>query len=236
MAMRWFLLLGLCVWANFAQARDFTVFAAASLKAPIDAALTAYAEETGRHGVASYAASSTLARQIQYGAPVDVFISADPRWMQEVVTLGPVEAWSVMPVAGNRLILAGEGDGLSALMTTDGRIAVPLVDAVPLGRYAKEALESQGLWPEIAPRLVQTDNALTTKTLLLRGEVPLAFLYASDAHDGSVNVLHEFASEDHTPILYQAGAVRTSGLGFVMWLALQGGPAIFAEHGFTRGH
>jgi molybdate transport system substrate-binding protein len=150
-----------------AQSSDLTVFAAASLKNGLDAVIASYEQETGQRVAASYAASSALARQIEQGAPADLFISADLAWMDYLEQRHLIRPGSRRDLLGNRLVLvAPKGEAKAVELTQgrlsaalrDGRLAIAAVAGVPAGKYGKAALEHLGLWPEVAGRLAQAEN------------------------------------------------------------------------------
>lgn len=220
---------GICV------ADGITVFAASSLKAPLDRIVQGY----GGAVTVSYASSATLARQITFGAPADVYLSANPDWMLYLQDHGAVKG-PVAPFAGNTLVLAGSAPGyvpltpagLKAAIT--GRIAVPLVDAVPLGQYTQAALHRLGLWDQVAPHLAQTDNAAAARALLVAGVVDMAFLYRSDLVGTDVHVLADIPPTAHPPVQYVGTALTDAGQAF--WAHMQGAVAqgILQDFGFTH--
>ncbi|MGB0798413.1 MAG: molybdate ABC transporter substrate-binding protein, partial [Planktomarina sp.] len=138
----------LCCYALPVCADPLVVFAASSMKAPVDEISARYGRETGQDVVVSYASSSVLARQIAFGAPADVFISANVDWMQYLVSEGAVAETDIRPFAANQLVIVGTGDDTHLPLNSDaivqrlhnGRLGVPILDAVPLGQYAKQAL------------------------------------------------------------------------------------------------
>jgi molybdate transport system substrate-binding protein len=230
------------------------VFAAASLKEALDAASDAFVRARGgARPVVSYAASSALARQIEQGAPAEVFLSADEDWMDHLERRGQLRPGSRSALLRNRLVLiapasaasarAGSalrlapGAPLAAALGADGRLAVGDVASVPAGRYAKAALESLGLWPSVAARLAQTENVRVALTLVARGEAPLGIVYATDARaEPKVRVVDTFPESSHPPIVYPvaltAGARSPRAQAFVDFLRSPEGLAVFSAHGF----
>ena len=229
------------------SAEAVLVFAAASLKNAMDEIAAVYREETGETATVVYAASSLLARQIQHGAPADIFVSANPGWMDILDEAGLIVRETRFDLLGNSLVLVSlDGDrpaielrpgiSLDGLLG-DGYLAIPLVDAVPAGIYGKAALQSIGAWDGLAARTAQTDNVRAALALVSGGEVPLGIVYASDVlADERVTVIGRFAAGSHPPIIYPAAAV-TGGDGPVnrRFLAFLRGPdasEAFRRHGF----
>lgn len=242
----------LFAFAGFAQAADkpITVFAAASLKESMDEAAAKFGQDTGQRVVVSYAASSALARQIEQGAPADVFVSADLDWMDELQGKGLVDATTRQNLLGNTLVLIApttgsarafalrKGGDLLPLLGADGRLAVALVDSVPAGKYAKAGFESLGMWDALQPRLAQAENVRAALLLVARAEAPLGVVYGSDARaEPRVRVLAVFPPGSHPPIVYPVARVLASGqpqaAAFVRWLQTPEASAIFRAHGFT---
>lgn len=209
------LLLALALAPAAAKAADVTVFAAASLADAMQA-LAQQWRDAGRGQVRmSFAASSTLARQIEQGAPADIFASADERWMDYLAERSLIQAASRTSALGNTLVLiapatsaqgpvtVGRELDLDALLGAHGRIAVGDPAHVPAGRYARQALESLGLWPAASPRLARADNVRAALLFVERGEAPLGIVYGTDAAiSGRVRVIGTFPAGSHTPISY----------------------------------
>lgn len=227
-----------------AAAAEVTVLAAASLKTALDAVVPIYEEASGDEVVVVYAGSSALARQIMQGAPGDVFVSANPGWMDEVESAGRLVPGSRRDLLGNRMVLISGADGpvveiaAPADMTAvaeEGRIAMALVDAVPAGLYGRAALVSLGLWDAYAPRVAQADNVRAAMALVAMGAAPLGIVYATDAAaDPRVHVRGRFAPDLHPAIRYPAAQLMGSqiGAGFLDWLEGAEASAIFADAGF----
>lgn len=216
------LLLGLAALPPAVVAADeLVIFAAASLKNAMDEIAAGFAEQTGHTAVVSLAGSSALARQIEQGAPADIFISASPDWMDKLEVDGLIADGTRFDLVGNSLVLIAHGTdaapvevGLGmdlAAMLGSGRLAMALVDAVPAGVYGKAALTSLGLWDGLAPKVAQADNVRAALALVAMGEAPLGIVYASDAlaEDG-VTVVGTFPPESHPPIVYPAAIVADS--------------------------
>jgi molybdate transport system substrate-binding protein len=197
-----------------AQAPEPTlVFAAASLKNALDAALADYSKQTGREVTVSYAASSALAKQIESGAPADLFFSADLDWMDYLAERNLIEPRTRTTLLGNDLVLIASTEFSGELSIApdfplaealgDGRLALAATASVPAGKYAKAALLSFGVWDSIAGKLAETENVRAALQLVARGEAPLGIVYASDARaERAVRVVGTFPAESHAPILY----------------------------------
>lgn len=240
------------VSGTFAQAADrpgITVFAAASLKTALDGLADEYQRATGVTVSLSYAASSALAKQIEAGAPAELFISADTDWMDYLAAKSLIQNDSRVTLLGNSLVLivpAGfastpvalkPGLDLLPLLGTDGRLAVALVDSVPAGRYARAALTSLGTWPALEPRLVQAENVRAALTLVARAEAPAGIVYATDAlAEPKVRQLGTFPAGSHPAIVYPAALTaggKASAKAFLTWLSGPVAAARFAGYGFT---
>lgn len=231
------------------NAQALTVFAAASLKDVLTELGTDYARAGGVLVTFSFAGSSMLARQIEYGAPADVFVSANVSWMGVLDKKGLLEPGTRTVLTGNRLVLIAPGSSGStrvdwsnptALLArlTQGRIAMALIDAVPAGMYGKMALQSGGHWSDVKSLVVQTDNVRSALALVSKGEVSLGIVYASDLHSADVAVVTEFPETTHGPIVYPmaviAGTPNTSAArAFQAFLMTDAAQDTFARHGFS---
>ena len=239
---------GLGLAAPGLGADGLTVFAAASLKNAMDEVAAGFERETGHAVAASLAGSSTLARQIRHGAPADIFISANPGWMDALERDGLIDPASRFDLLGNALVLVAHGrdaakveiaPGLDiAAMLGEGRLAMTLVDAVPAGIYAKAALRSLGAWEAVAPKAAQADNVRAALALVSSGEAPLGIVYATDAAaDDNVTVAGTFPADSHPPIVYPAAAVAASrnplNRRFLAWLRGPAARAAFERQGFA---
>lgn len=231
-----------------AKADDVLVFAAASLKNAFDNINAAWREETGNQANISYAASSALARQIEEGAPADLFISADLAWMDYLAERDLIQPETRIELLGNRLVLiaAAETDAEIAIepgfdlagLLGDDRLAVGNVDAVPAGRYAKAALESLGIWEDIEGRLAQAENVRAAMALVSLGEAPFGIVYATDAAaDPAVKVVGLFPEDTHEPIIYPVALTADSANPLapelLAYLRSQKAHGLFEEQGFT---
>ena len=244
--------LAVCLAATSVRGETVTVFAAASLKNAFDAIETAFEAETGKDLVISYAGTSVLARQIEFGAPADVFASANDAWTDYLADRNLIDPASTTNFAGNSLALIAPSslaldapldlasiDDLLALLGQDQRLAVALVEAVPAGIYAREALTSLGVWEALEGRLAQTDNVRAALLLVMRGETPLGIVYASDAAVSErVRVVAEVPQSTHSPIRYTASRVTASGspsaVMFLDYLEADAARSVLAENGFLE--
>ncbi|MBU2359191.1 MAG: molybdate ABC transporter substrate-binding protein [Alphaproteobacteria bacterium] len=204
-----------------ASADDITVFAAASMKNAMDEVAARWADATGNTAVVSLGGSSELARQIQQGAPADIFISASPDWMDTLDEGGLVAAGTRFDLLGNTLVLIAHGTDVPPVAITpgfdlagllgDGRLAMALVDAVPAGVYGKAALTSLGVWDTVAPDVAQVNTVRAALAFVSTGEAPLGIVYATDAAaDDRVSVIGTFPEDSHPPIIYPAAAMAAS--------------------------
>lgn len=207
--------------ATAAGADEITVFAAASLANAMAGIEDRFEVATGHDLIVSLAGSSALARQIQQGAPADIFISANPGWMDALEAEGLVEAGTRFDLLNNSMVLVAHGadagpveigpDMDLAGLLGGGRLAMALVDAVPAGIYGKAALESLGLWDGVADSVAQADNVRAALALVALGEAPYGIVYATDAaaEDG-VGIVATFPADTHPPIVYPAAAMAES--------------------------
>jgi molybdate transport system substrate-binding protein len=222
------------------------VFAAASLKNALDAALADFSERTGQKVTVSYAASSALAKQIEGGAPADLFFSADLDWMDYLAERHLIEPGSRTTLLGNDLVLVASrefsGDlGIApnfplAAALGDGRLALGATGSVPAGKYAKAALQSLGVWDSVAGKLAETENVRAALQLVARGEAPLGIVYASDAHaEPDVRVVAMFPADSHPPILYPVALTadaRPEARAVLDFLTSAGARPFFEAEGF----
>lgn len=236
------------VFSGVACAQDITVFAASSMKLALDEIAETYAPDVTVH--ISYAGSSVLARQITYGAPADIFISANSQWMNEVVRSQDSDDRSVMPIASNTLVLIAHADVNATLNEAtithdsevfndlaDARLAMGFVSAVPVGLYGKAALEYLHQWGAVSDRVVQTDNARAVLALVALGEVPYGIAYGTDAlAESRVQQLAEFPRNSHPRIEYlatQVDGAAPEASAFLNHLSTDAAQAIFKAHGFV---
>jgi molybdate transport system substrate-binding protein len=227
-------------------AATVTVFAAASLKEALDENAKAYKSKTDDRIVVSYAASSALARQIEAGAPADLFISADRDWMDFLEQRRLIKSGTRQNLVGNRLVLIapsgspasvtiGPGFPIAGLLGT-GRLAMADPDTVPAGKYGKSALEALGVWKDVRAKVAAAENVRAALVLVSRGEAPFGVVYRTDAAaDRRVRIVGTFPENAHPPIVYPA-AVTVSGKPeadrFLEWLRGPEARAVFEKHGF----
>ena len=238
-----------CARAPEAEAESVTMLAAASLTDALSEIAADYQEETGTQVRLSFASSSTLARQIEAGAPADIFASADRQWMDYLSERGLIDEASRAEPIGNALVLIAPADssvaaptidaslGLPALLGPNGRLAVGDPDHVPVGLYARQALEHLELWDEAEPRLARAEDVRGVLALVARGEAPLGIVYATDAAiSPDVTVLGAFAAGAHEPIVYPFalldGEPSAAAQDFFAYITGDEGRAVFAAHGF----
>jgi molybdate transport system substrate-binding protein len=223
------------------------VFAAASLKSALDEAGAAWARDTGKRVVLSYAASNALARQIEAGAPADLFFSADLDWMDYAAAKGLIKAESRVSLLGNALVLiAPKGSatqvelkpGLDLASILGGnRLAMGHVNAVPAGKYGKAALEHLGAWAGVKDRIAQTENVRAALLLVSRGEAPLGIVYRTDAlSDPNVTIVATFPEGSHPPIVYPVALTKDSSNldvpSFLSFLRSDKAKPFFERQGF----
>jgi molybdate transport system substrate-binding protein len=231
-----------------AQQKSITVFAAASMKNALDDVDDAFTKQAGVKVVASYDASSALMRQIEQGAPADVFLSADLKWMDYGAERNLIKAETRVDLLGNRLVLIAPKDSKVGSVTIapgfdlaglagNGRIAVGDVRAVPAGLYAKAALEKLGVWAAVEPKLAMAENVRAALILVARGEAPLGIVYETDAKvDPGVKVVGVFPDDSHPPIIYPVALTANAKPDAVPYLAFLRTPAaktIFERYGFS---
>ena len=227
------------------------VFAAASLKNALDATGAAWKAETGKSIVASYAASSALAKQIEQGAPADIFISADLDWMDYLDEKGLIKDGTRKDLLGNTLVLvaqAGSGTKLDLKRGADllgalagGKLAIGEVKSVPAGKYGKIALENLGLWPSVEKSVAMSENVRAALALVARGEAKLGIVYATDAKaEPKVAVAGTFPADSHPPIIYPVAltgiASNPDASAFLSFLTSPKAAEIFKRQGFDVLH
>ena len=242
----------LCGFVNspaFAQQERLTAFAAASMKNAIDDIDAAYAAKTGVKVTASYAASSALAKQIEQGAPADIFMSADTDWMDYAAARKTINESTRVNLLGNSLVLIAPKDAKAdkvaigqgfdlAKLAGPGRIATGDVSAVPVGKYAKAALEKLGAWQAAEPKFAMAESVRAALTLVARGEAPLGIVYATDAAaDKGVRIVAAFPEDTHPPIVYPAallvGSDNPAAAALLDYLKSDSARPFFERQGFT---
>lgn len=231
-----------------AGAVEITVFAAASLKTALDEIVAGWEAATGERAIVSYAGSSALARQIEQGAPADLFISASRDWMDALEAGGHIRAETRQDLLGNALVLVAHGQAapveiapgfdLSGMLG-EGRLAMALVDSVPAGVYGRAALSSLGVWEAVEPKVAQTDNVRAALALVSAGEAPMGIVYRTDANaEDNVTVVGTFPPESHPPIVYPAAVTAESAeaetaTAFLDYLSGEQARAAFEGQGFV---
>lgn len=244
-------LLGLAPAIGVAQAqpKDLVIFAAASLKNALDETAAAWVKETGKPAPKiSYAASNVLAKQLEQGAPADLFLSADLDWMDYAAGKGLIKPDTRITLLANRIALIAPSDSTAQLALApgvdlsvvlgQGKLAMGNVDSVPAGKYGKAALEKLGGWEKIKDKVAQADNVRAALLLVSRGEAPLGIVYTTDAAaDPKVKVIATFPEDSHPPILYPVAVTKDStnpdALAFLTYLRGAGPKAAFEKQGFT---
>jgi molybdate transport system substrate-binding protein len=223
------------------------VFAAASLKNALDAAVEDYSKGSGKTVTVSYAASSALAKQIEEAAPADIFFSADLDWMDYLQERNLIATDSRVTVLGNELVLVAPADSNVSLdiapgfaladALAGGKLAMALTASVPAGKYGKAALESLGVWDSVAGSVAEAENVRAALALVSTGEAPLGIVYATDARaEKGVKIVGTFPADSHLPILYPVAltaSARPDAKPFLDFLTSAKGNSFFAAQGFT---
>ncbi|MBD9371088.1 molybdate ABC transporter substrate-binding protein [Rhizobium sp. ARZ01] len=241
--------LGLAAIAAPASAEDkITVFAAASLKNALDAANAAWSKDISKETTVSYAASSALAKQIEAGAPADIFISADLAWMDYVAKKKLIKDGTRSNLLGNRIVLVAPKDAAKpveikegfdlATLVGDGKLAMGAVDSVPAGKYGKAALEKLGVWSSVESKVAGAESVRAALALVSRGEAPYGIVYQTDAAaDPGVAIVGTFPEESHPPITYPIAILSESksadAAAYLDYLKSEKAAPFFTEQGFT---
>jgi len=225
-----------------------TVFAAASLKDALDAVNKACEKKVGESATISYAASSALAKQIEGGAPADIFVSADLDWMKYLSDKKLTKPDTEVKLLGNQIVLVAPKDSKViakvekgfdlAKLLGDGKLAMGDFKAVPAGKYGKAALESLGVWSSVEGKVAQAENVRAALKLVSTGEAPLGIVYATDAKaDKTVKVVGTFPEDSHPPIIYPIAQTADSkdkdAPAFLKCVESPAAAKIFKEQGFT---
>src|SRR6478672_1562128 len=245
--------LGLAVAIAFAPAAAFAqdglvIFAAASLKNALDDIATGWKDSGKPAAKISYAASSALAKQMEQGAPADLFISADLDWMDYVEKKDLIQKDTRINLLGNKIVLIAPRDsnvtvdvkqGFDlAKALAGGKLAMANVDSVPAGKYGKAALQKLGAWDGVKDKIAQADNVRAALLLVARGEAPFGIVYSTDAAaEPNVKIVGEFPADSHPPIIYPAAVIKDAKSAdakpFLDYLkTIQARPA-FEKQGFT---
>jgi molybdate transport system substrate-binding protein len=231
-----------------AQDETLTVFAAASMKNALDDVNAAFTTKTSIKVVTSYAASSTLMKQIEQGAPADVFVSADLDWMDYGSQKKVIKDDTRVNLLGNRIVLIAPkesklanvniGPGFDlAKLAADGRITTGDVASVPVGKYAKAALEKLGAWQAAAPKFAMAESVRAALALVARGEAVLGIVYETDAKvEPNVKIVGAFPEDSHPPVVYPVAATVTAkpdASAYLAFLRTQAAKSVFEKYGFT---
>ena len=223
------------------------VFAAASLKDALDQVNAAWRKASGKEATISYAASSALAKQIEQGAPADIFISADEDWMDYLATRKLIKLDTRFDLLGNTLVLIAPADSKLAAkiapgfplaqLIGDGHLAMANTNSVPAGKYGKAALTKLGVWDAVSAKVAQAENVRAALQLVSTGEAPLGIVYATDAKsDPKVKVLDIFPGDTHAPIIYPAAQTAASTQAdagaFLSFLQTPAARSLFEAQGF----
>ena len=231
-----------------AQTKDVVVLAAASLKNALDDASAAWTKESGKQTKISYAASSALAKQVEAGAPADMFVSADLDWMDYLDQRKLIKPGTRANLLANEIVLIAPKDSKVALKIDkgfalkqalgDGKLAMANIDAVPAGKYGKASLEALGVWPSVSDHVAQAENVRMALLLVSRGEAPLGIVYQTDAAaDPGVKIVGTFPADTHPPIVYPIALLSTSAnpdaAAFLAYLKSPAAKPFFEKQGFT---
>lgn len=249
------LCLAFCLWLvavplAFAQdTKPIIVFAASSLQTALNTIAKDWSAQTGKRVTLSYGASSALARQIEQGAPADLFASADLDWMNYVVERKLVDPATRTELLGNTLVLIEPAEGPPTKLEItpgfdlagalgDARLATGNPQSVPVGRYAKAALTTLGVWDAVAPRIAGADNVRAALALVARGEARFGIVYLTDARtEPKVRVVAPFPSSSHPPIVYPfavtAASIHPDAAAFLAHLSTPAAIQVFEAEGFA---
>ncbi|MEE2998416.1 MAG: molybdate ABC transporter substrate-binding protein [Pseudomonadota bacterium] len=250
--MKWLVILGAGFGFYFSQnyptyGKNILIFAASSLTLPIQKIVTRYQEKSNNRVRVSYAASSILAQQISRGAPTDIFISANQKWMNYLAKKNSLIAQSKRKILSNNLVIISPKNHPVKLKTLnmislnnilkDGRLGIGDPDHVPLGIHSKEVLDHLNLWQPIKKRLARLKNARAVLTFVERGETKAGIVYQSDAHlNNKVNILFKIPTKMHRKIYYWAALTRSNNQAASRYLFdilfNQNSKDVFKHHGF----
>jgi molybdate transport system substrate-binding protein len=231
-----------------AQGRDVLVFAAASLKNALDDITAQWQRETGKKVAVSYAASNNLIRQIEQGAPADIFMSADLDWMDYGQQKNLIKPETRSNLLGNKIVLVAPKDSTLSIKVEQGfdlagalkggRLSMGNVDAVPAGKYGKAALEKLGAWDGVKNRIAQAESVRAALLLVSRGETPLGIVYQTDAaSEPAVKIVGTFPQDSHPPIIYPVAMTKDTSnaiaADFLKYLRSPAARPAFEKQGFT---
>ncbi|HEX3864006.1 MAG TPA: molybdate ABC transporter substrate-binding protein [Stellaceae bacterium] len=230
-----------------AQSAKPVVFAAASLKNALDAVVAKWKTEGGSDATISYAASSTLAKQIEGGAPANMFISADLDWMDYLQKHDLIDVGSRLNLLGNNLVLIAPATSAKPISITqnfplatvlgDGKLAMADPASVPAGKYGKAALTKLGVWASVEGKVAAAENVRAALLLVSRGEAPLGVVYQTDAAvEPGVKIVGTFPADSHPPIIYPMALIKNANPAAAKLAAFLQTPAaktIFEAQGFS---
>ncbi|WP_072394384.1 molybdate ABC transporter substrate-binding protein [Hyphomicrobium sp. CS1GBMeth3] len=234
--------------SNATETKPVLVFAAASLKNALERIAENWKSKTGKTATLSFAASSALAKQIESGAPADLFISADLKWMDWSAERKLIDDASRKNLLGNALVLIAPKDSATTLKIEKGfaladalgneRLAMGQPDSVPAGIYGKTALTNLGVWDVIEPNVAGAENVRVALAYVARGETPLGIVYATDAKSyAGVKVVDTFPADSHPPVVYPvavtASSTNAEAKAFLEFLSTPDATKVFEDAGFT---
>lgn len=230
------------------QAAEVTVLAAASLTDALGRIDAGFERASGHTVRAVFGGSSALAKQLERGAPADLFISADVPWMDYLAKANLIDPASRFDLLGNHLVLVAPAASAGSItidptldlagMLKSGKLSVADTNAVPAGKYAKAALQKLGLWDKVEPSLAQNENVRAALALVERGEAPLGIVYRTDALVAKVEVIGTFPEDSHPPIVYPValtlqGAKSDAAKDYLAYLRSDAAKAVFEQAGFV---
>jgi len=231
-----------------ASTKSVVVFAAASLKNALDGIAKDWEAKTGNKATLAFAASSAAAKQIESGAPADLFISADLKWMDWLAERKLIDPASRKSLLGNALVLIAPADATASLKIEkgfklaealgDGRLAMGEPKSVPAGIYGQAALASLGVWDQVSAKVAGAENVRAALAFVARGEAPLGIVYATDAKsEPKVKVVDTFPADSHPPIIYPAALTTSSAnpeaKAFLAFLSSPDATKLFEAEGFV---
>jgi molybdate transport system substrate-binding protein len=234
-----------------AHGADLTVFAAASLKEALDDQVPRFETATGSKVIVAYAGSNALAKQVEAGAPADVFLSADVDWLDYLDQRRLIRGRTRINLLRNRLVLIAPADSTAALRIAPGfelaaalgtgRLAMANPDSVPAGKYGRDALRALNVWPGIESRVARAENVRAALMLVARGEAPFGIVYATDAlAESRVRVVDTFPESTHAPIVYPVAIIAASrspyAQRFIDALGSPAARAVWQQHGFAMAN
>jgi molybdate transport system substrate-binding protein len=233
--------------AHAQKSGAIVIFAAASLKNALDTISADWQKATGKTAKISYAASSALAKQLEQGAPAEVFISADLDWMDYLAGKNLIKADSRSNLLGNRIVLIAPKDKARpieikngfdlAKVLGDGRLSMANVEAVPAGKYGKAALQKLGVWGSVSAKIAQAENVRAALLLVSRGEAPVGIVYQTDAAaDSNVKIIGTFPEDAHPQIIYPialTNGATSDAMDFLVYIKSAKAKTVFEAQGFT---